>query len=182
MFFQKINIHRCVYSLDFYSIPLINLSVSILILCSIFCYYCPIVQLEVKDGDTSRSSFMVQDCFSYPVFCLFVLVLFFFGGWGVDWSSRFPSWVFFVAYRLPQVSMKPLGCYKAPQDQSVGQIPANVHNSSVSCALADQTARELTGLVSKLCILGDQQASSVKKDTLGVLQGFSGTMGRDRAS
>jgi hypothetical protein len=30
-----------------------------------------LVHLEIKDGDISTSLF-VQDCFSYPVFCLFV--------------------------------------------------------------------------------------------------------------
>jgi hypothetical protein len=32
----------------------------------IYYYYCSVVQLEVKDGDTSRRSFIVQDCLSYP--------------------------------------------------------------------------------------------------------------------
>ena len=39
---------------------------------SCFHYYSSIVELEIRDGDTSGSSFTVQDCFSYPVFCLFV--------------------------------------------------------------------------------------------------------------
>jgi hypothetical protein len=34
----------------------------------LFYYYCSVVQLEIRDGDTSRSSFIVQDCFSYPRF------------------------------------------------------------------------------------------------------------------
>ena len=34
-------------------------------------YYCSAVQLEIRDGDTSRSSFIVQDCFSYPRFFVF---------------------------------------------------------------------------------------------------------------
>jgi hypothetical protein len=45
----------------------VGLSVSILISCSSYHYY-PVVQLEVRGGDTSRSSFNVHDCFSYPKF------------------------------------------------------------------------------------------------------------------
>jgi hypothetical protein len=43
------------------SIPLINLYqlVSIPIPCS-FYYYCSVVQLEIRDGDTFRSSFMFR--------------------------------------------------------------------------------------------------------------------------
>ena len=50
----------CVFNL----IPLINLCVSIPIPCR-FYYHCSIVQLEVNDADTSRSSFIVQDHFTY---------------------------------------------------------------------------------------------------------------------
>ena len=32
-------------------------------------YSSSVVQFEMKDGDTSRSSFLTQDCFSYPDFC-----------------------------------------------------------------------------------------------------------------
>jgi hypothetical protein len=49
------------------SIPLINLSVPLLILCS-FYYYCSVVHLQIRDGDNSKSYVIVQDCFSYPVF------------------------------------------------------------------------------------------------------------------
>ena len=31
-----------------------------------FYYYSSIVEFEVRDGATIRSSFIVQDCFSYP--------------------------------------------------------------------------------------------------------------------
>jgi hypothetical protein len=37
-----------------------------------FYYCCSVVQLEIGDGDTSRSSFIVQDCFSYPGFFVFL--------------------------------------------------------------------------------------------------------------
>ena len=30
-----------------------------------------VVQLKIRDGDTSRSSFIVEDCFSYPAFSVF---------------------------------------------------------------------------------------------------------------
>ena len=40
-----------------------------------FFYYCSVVQLEIRDGNISRSSFIVQNCFSYPeVFFLFVFL------------------------------------------------------------------------------------------------------------
>jgi hypothetical protein len=36
-----------------------------------------VAQLQVRDGDSSRSSVVVQDCVGYPgVFCLFVLFCF----------------------------------------------------------------------------------------------------------
>jgi hypothetical protein len=59
------------------SIPLIKL-----------CYFMPVpyifiiialyyIQLEIRDSDASRSSFTVQDCFSYPSFVLFCFFVFF---------------------------------------------------------------------------------------------------------
>jgi hypothetical protein len=51
-------------------IPLINHSVSIPIPCSFYCY-CSVVQFEIRDGDASRSSSVVQDHFSYPRFFVF---------------------------------------------------------------------------------------------------------------
>ena len=39
---------------------------------SYFHYHSSIVELEVSDGNASRGSFIVQDCFGYPVVCLFV--------------------------------------------------------------------------------------------------------------
>jgi hypothetical protein len=47
-----------VYIWVFHSIPLINISVSISITCS-FYYYCSVAQLEVRNDDTSSSSFIV---------------------------------------------------------------------------------------------------------------------------
>jgi hypothetical protein len=46
---------------------MINLSVSIPPSFS-FYYYCSVVQLEIRDGDASKSSFIVHDYYSYPVF------------------------------------------------------------------------------------------------------------------
>jgi hypothetical protein len=56
-----------VYFMVFDLIPLIYLSVSIPIPHH-FYYYGSVVQLEISDGDTFRSSFIVHDCFSYPEF------------------------------------------------------------------------------------------------------------------
>ena len=33
-----------------------------------FNYYSSVVELEVRDGDASRSSFIIQDCFVYSGF------------------------------------------------------------------------------------------------------------------
>lgn len=41
------------------------------VLCS-FYYYCSVVQLEVRDGDMSRNSFIVPDCFSNSEIFLFL--------------------------------------------------------------------------------------------------------------
>ena len=37
-----------------------------------FHYYSSIVELEVRDGDASRSSFLVRDCFGYSGFFVFL--------------------------------------------------------------------------------------------------------------
>jgi hypothetical protein len=31
-------------------------------------FYYPVVHLEIRDGDSSRSDFIIQDCLSYTVF------------------------------------------------------------------------------------------------------------------
>jgi hypothetical protein len=54
-----------VYFWVFASIPLINLLVSVAIPCGIY-HYCFVVQLEVRDGDSLRRSFIVESCFGYP--------------------------------------------------------------------------------------------------------------------
>jgi hypothetical protein len=74
---NQVSICVWVYFQVFDSIPLTNLSISVPIPCSFlfffFYHYCSVVLLEVVDGDFSRSSFIVQDCFDYlAVVCLFV--------------------------------------------------------------------------------------------------------------
>jgi hypothetical protein len=54
-----------VYFWVFSSVPLIYLSVSVPIPCG-FYHYCLVVELEVRHGDSTRSSFIVEDC--YPGF------------------------------------------------------------------------------------------------------------------
>ena len=57
----------------FNSIPFIYLPVTVLILCS-FYYYCNVVQFEVRDGDSPRSSSVVENSFQYlGVFLLLLL-------------------------------------------------------------------------------------------------------------
>ena len=54
------------------STPFIHLSVFISVPVSL--YYCiSKAELEVKDGETSGSSFIVQDCFSSPGFSVFLM-------------------------------------------------------------------------------------------------------------
>ena len=48
-------------------IPSINISVSILIT-SCFSHNCSVEQVVVRNVDTCRYSFIVQDCFGYPDF------------------------------------------------------------------------------------------------------------------
>jgi len=59
-----------VYFCIFDFIPLIDLSVYVPILCYLS-HYCSIVQLEVKDGDSPRRSFIVKNCFGYSGFLFF---------------------------------------------------------------------------------------------------------------
>jgi hypothetical protein len=55
------------YFCVFNSIPLINVFVSVPISCS-FYHSCSVVQLEVRDGDSPRRSFIVENWFPYPGF------------------------------------------------------------------------------------------------------------------
>jgi hypothetical protein len=47
-------------------------------------YYFSVVQLEIRDGDTSRSSFIVQNCFNYPRFFGFPYEV-------ENWSLKVPA-------------------------------------------------------------------------------------------
>ena len=53
------------YFVVFNSIPLIKPSFSLAISFS-FDHYCCVVQIEVRDGDDPRSSFIVENCFRNP--------------------------------------------------------------------------------------------------------------------
>ena len=61
---KAVSIDLWFYLWVFNSIPLISVSVSVPIPCS-FYHCCSVVQLEVRDDDSPRSSFIVQDCFGY---------------------------------------------------------------------------------------------------------------------
>ena len=60
---NQVSIGVWVYLWDFRLVPLIHLFVSTPIPWS-FYYFCSVLQLEVMDNDTFRSSFIVQDHFS----------------------------------------------------------------------------------------------------------------------
>jgi len=64
---DQVTIGMWVHFWVFSSIPLIYLSISVPIPCSFYHYY-SIVQLEVRDGDSLRCSFIVENSFHYPGF------------------------------------------------------------------------------------------------------------------
>jgi hypothetical protein len=68
---NQVSVDMWMYFWVFYLIALINLSFPTPIPGS-FYYCCSVVQLEVKDGDSSKCSFVVQDCFVYPGFFVFL--------------------------------------------------------------------------------------------------------------
>ena len=53
----------------FYSIPQVDFSV-VMPIPSCFQYCSSVIEFEVRDGNASRSSFIVQDCFGYPGFLI----------------------------------------------------------------------------------------------------------------
>ena len=55
-------------------IPLVNISV-FMPKPSCFHYCRSVIELDVRDGNASRSSFIVQDCFGYPGFLVFPYVV-----------------------------------------------------------------------------------------------------------
>jgi hypothetical protein len=58
----------------FNSIPLIYLSVSVSIPCSFYQYF-SVIQLEIRDGESLRNSFIVNNCFYYPGVLFFCMKL-----------------------------------------------------------------------------------------------------------
>ena len=72
---KRSSVHKCValfLCLQFYSID--QLSVSVPTPCS-FYHCCSVVQLEVRDGDSFRSSFIVKNYFSHPGFFGFPYII-----------------------------------------------------------------------------------------------------------
>jgi hypothetical protein len=64
-----------VYFRVFDSVLVISLFVLIQIPCTFYCY-CSAVQHEIREGDISKSFFIVQNSFSYTVVFCFVLFCF----------------------------------------------------------------------------------------------------------
>jgi hypothetical protein len=62
---NQVSIGMWIYFWVFDLIPLINLSVFMATLCG-FYYYCSVILLGIRDDDTSRVSFILHECFSYP--------------------------------------------------------------------------------------------------------------------
>ena len=58
----------------FNSVPLVYLSVAVPVPCS-FYHNCSVVQLEVRDGDSSRRSFILENSCCYPRVLLFQMNL-----------------------------------------------------------------------------------------------------------
>jgi hypothetical protein len=71
---DQLSIGVRVYFWVFNSVPLIDLSALMPVSCS-FYYHSSVLQLEVRFGDSSRNSFIVQDCFSYSGFLFFHMKL-----------------------------------------------------------------------------------------------------------
>jgi hypothetical protein len=70
-----------VHFLVFSSIPLINLSVPVQVPCN-FNHNCSLVKLEVRHGDSTRGSFIVENSFYYPrVFVVVVVIPDEFANW-----------------------------------------------------------------------------------------------------
>jgi hypothetical protein len=74
---DQVTIGMWVHFWVFNFVPLIYLSVIVPVPCS-FYHKCSVVQLEVKDGYFTRSSFIVENSFCYPRLVLLLLFLFLF--------------------------------------------------------------------------------------------------------
>jgi hypothetical protein len=68
---DKVFIGVWFYFWVFDSILLMHLFVSVPIPCGLY-HYCSVVQLEVRDGDSPRSSFIVENCFVYTGHFIFL--------------------------------------------------------------------------------------------------------------
>jgi hypothetical protein len=71
---DKVNIGVWIHFWIFNSIPLIYLSVTVPVPCS-FYHNCSALQFNVKHGDSTRGSFIVEKSFCYPRFFLFQINL-----------------------------------------------------------------------------------------------------------
>jgi hypothetical protein len=69
-----VSIGAWIYFWVFNFIPLIHLSISVPVLCG-FYHYCFVVQLEVRDDDSPRTSFIVENCFKLSLFVVVVVVV-----------------------------------------------------------------------------------------------------------
>jgi hypothetical protein len=86
-------VHVCIIN----SVPLIYLSITVSITWSFF-LYCSVIELKVRDGDSPRCSFIVENGLHYPVF--FVILDKF-----ANWSFFFLLGIFFtyISNAIPKV-------------------------------------------------------------------------------
>jgi hypothetical protein len=92
-----VTIDECVHFWVFSSIPLFYMSVTIPVPCT-FYHSCSVVQLEVRDGDSTRGSFIAENSFAFLVLLSFQIKLqitlltlwrFELGfWWGLHWLCR----------------------------------------------------------------------------------------------
>ena len=71
---DQVTIDVWVHFWVFNSTPFVYLSVIVPVLCS-FYHNCSVLQLEVRHGDSTRGSFIVENSFCYPRFFLFQMNL-----------------------------------------------------------------------------------------------------------
>lgn len=73
-----------------------------------FYYYCSVIHLEVWDGDTTGSSFIIQDCLGYPVIFLCILKnfkTFFKFLWWIGLEFLFGLYLYIAFKRIVIVTM-----------------------------------------------------------------------------
>jgi hypothetical protein len=66
LLYRKSNDHSCVYLFQGLQFNTIDQCFCFWTNTKPFCHYCSAVRLEVRGGDSYRSSFLVQDCLGYP--------------------------------------------------------------------------------------------------------------------